>query len=47
MTDVLYNASVYRDFNDNVLGVVAVARDAAQLRQTGGSQARAGAQAWS
>jgi PAS domain S-box-containing protein len=33
MTDVLYNASVYRDFNDNVLGVVAVARDAAQLRQ--------------
>ena len=33
MTDVLYNASVYRDFNDKVLGVVAVARDAAQLRQ--------------
>jgi PAS domain S-box-containing protein len=33
LTDVLYNASVYRDFNDNVLGVVAVARDAAQLRQ--------------
>ena len=33
MTDVLYNASVYRDFNNNVLGVVAVARDAAQLRQ--------------
>jgi PAS domain S-box-containing protein len=33
MTDVLYNASVFRDFNDNVLGVVAVARDAAQLRQ--------------
>jgi PAS domain S-box-containing protein len=33
LVDVLYNASVYRDFNDNVLGVVAVARDAAQLRQ--------------
>jgi len=33
MTDVLYNASVYRDFNDNVLGVLAVARDAAMLRQ--------------
>jgi len=33
MTDVLYNASVYRDFNENVLGVLAVARDAAKLRQ--------------
>jgi PAS domain S-box-containing protein len=33
LTDVLYNASVYRDFNDNVLGVLAVARDAARLRQ--------------
>lgn len=33
LVDVLYNASVYRDFNDNVLGVVAVARDAAKLRQ--------------
>jgi len=33
LVDVLYNASVYRDFNDNVLGVVAVARDASKLRQ--------------
>jgi PAS domain S-box-containing protein len=33
LLDVLYNASVYRDFNDNVLGVVAVARDAAKLHQ--------------
>ncbi len=32
LTDVLYNASVYRDFNDSPLGVLAVARDAAQLR---------------
>jgi PAS domain S-box-containing protein len=33
LTDVLYNVSVYRDFNDKVLGLVAVARDAAQLRE--------------
>jgi PAS domain S-box-containing protein len=33
LTDVLFNASVYRDFNENVLGVLAVARDATQLRQ--------------
>jgi len=33
LTDVLYNASVYRDFNENVLGVLAVARDASMLRQ--------------
>jgi PAS domain S-box-containing protein len=33
LTDVLYNASVYRDLDDNVLGVLAVARDAARLRQ--------------
>ena len=33
LTDVLFNASVYRDFNENVLGVLAVARDAANLRQ--------------
>jgi len=32
LTDVLFNASVYRDFNENVLGVLAVARDAAKLR---------------
>jgi PAS domain S-box-containing protein len=30
---VLYNASVYRDFNENVLGVLAVARDSSKLRQ--------------
>jgi PAS domain S-box-containing protein len=33
LVDVLYNASVYRDFNDKVLGVVAVARDASKLYQ--------------
>ncbi len=33
LTDVLYNASVYRDFNENVLGVLAVARDAVKLRR--------------
>jgi PAS domain S-box-containing protein len=33
LTDVLYNASVYRDFNEEVLGVLAVARDASRLRQ--------------
>src|SRR5450631_298386 len=33
LVDVLYNASVYHDFNDNVLGVVAVARDAAMLHE--------------
>jgi PAS domain S-box-containing protein len=33
LTDVLFNASVYRDFNENVLGVLAVARDAAKLRR--------------
>jgi PAS domain S-box-containing protein len=32
LTDVLYNASVYRDVNGTVLGVLAVARDAAKLR---------------
>ncbi len=32
LTEVLYNTSVYRDFNDNPLGVLAVARDAAELR---------------
>jgi len=34
LTDVLYNASVYRDFNENALGVLAVARDAAPQRAT-------------
>lgn len=33
LTDVLYNATVYRDFNEQVLGVLAIARDAAKLRQ--------------
>ena len=33
LIDVLYNASVYRDFNENVLGVVAVARDSSKLLQ--------------
>jgi len=33
LIDVLFNASVYRDFNEDVLGVLAVARDAARLRQ--------------
>jgi PAS domain S-box-containing protein len=31
LTYMLYNASVYRDFNGNVLGVLAVARNAAKL----------------
>jgi len=30
---MLFNASVYRDFNGDVLGVLAVARDAAKLRE--------------
>jgi PAS domain S-box-containing protein len=33
LTDVLFNASVYCDFNESVLGVLAVARDAAKLRR--------------
>ena len=33
LTDVLCNASVYRDLNGTVLGVLAVARDATMLRQ--------------
>ena len=32
LTDVLFNASVYRDFNGTVLGVLVVARDASMLR---------------
>jgi PAS domain S-box-containing protein len=32
LTEVLCDASVYRDFNGTVLGVLAVARDAAKLR---------------
>ena len=33
LVDMLYNATVYRDFNEKVLGVLAVARDAANLRR--------------
>ncbi|TAL24788.1 MAG: PAS domain S-box protein [Nitrospirae bacterium] len=33
LTDVLYNASVYRDVNGNVLGVFAAARDVTEQRQ--------------
>ena len=33
LTDVLYNASVYRDAQDNVLGVFAAARDVTAQRQ--------------
>ncbi len=33
LTDVLYNASVYRDVNGKVLGVFAAARDVTQQRQ--------------
>jgi PAS domain S-box-containing protein len=33
LTDVLYNASVYRDFNGRVLGVLAVARDVTEQKK--------------
>ena len=33
LTDVLYNASVYRDAEDNVLGVFAAARDVTEQKQ--------------
>jgi PAS domain S-box-containing protein len=33
LTDVLYNASVYRDARDNVLGVFAAARDVTEQKQ--------------
>jgi PAS domain S-box-containing protein len=33
VTDVLYNASVYHDANDNVIGVFAAARDITQRKQ--------------
>ncbi len=33
LTDVLYNASVYRDVQDNVLGVFAAARDVTEQKQ--------------
>ena len=35
ITDVVYNASVYRDTNGNVLGVFAAARDITQSKQLG------------
>jgi PAS domain S-box-containing protein len=35
ITDVIYNASVYRDANGNVLGVFAAARDITQSKQLG------------
>src|SRR3569623_753653 len=34
LTDVLYNASVYKDKEGNVLGVFAAARDITQLKRT-------------
>lgn len=34
LTDVLYNASVYRDDKGNVLGVFAAARDVTEQKQT-------------
>jgi len=34
LTDVLYNASVYKDDQGNVLGVLAAARDITQLKRT-------------
>jgi PAS domain S-box-containing protein len=34
LTDVLYNASVYRDDQGNVLGVLAAARDITQVKRT-------------
>lgn len=33
LTDVLYNASVYKDANDNVLGIFAAARDVTAAKQ--------------
>ena len=33
LIDVLYNASVYKDVNDNVLGVFAAARDVTAQKQ--------------
>jgi PAS domain S-box-containing protein len=36
LTDVLYNASVYRDERDNVLGVFAAARDVTAQKQASG-----------
>lgn len=35
LTDVLYNASVYRDIDGNVLGVFAAARDVTEVMQAG------------
>jgi len=40
LTDVLYNASVYKDTRDNVLGVFAAARDVTEQNQTGEERSR-------
>jgi PAS domain S-box-containing protein len=40
LTDVLYNASVYRDAGGKVLGVFAAARDVTKQRQAGAQYAR-------
>src|SRR5450756_1864390 len=40
LTEVLYNASVYRDAGGNVLGVFAAARDVTKQRQAGAQYAR-------
>ena len=40
LTDVLYNASVYRDASGKVLGVFAAARDVTKQRQAGAQYAR-------
>jgi PAS domain S-box-containing protein len=43
LTDVLYNASVYKDVRGKVLGVFAAARDVTSQRQAEGALLRAGA----
>ncbi|HEV2200836.1 MAG TPA: PAS domain S-box protein [Bryobacteraceae bacterium] len=45
VTDVLYNASVYRDDKDNVLGVFAAARDVTERKQAEAKQRAAAAYA--
>jgi len=43
LTDVLYNASVYKDMSGNVLGVFAAARDVTARKQAAEVQSRLGA----
>ena len=43
LTDVLYNASVYKDAQDNVLGVFAAARDVTARKQAEAALLKAGA----